>query len=345
MNAGLIYSICLHLFVVFMLWIDMPSFFKEPPVIKEAPIIVDLANVKIGEMTNLPEFIEDASKKQGKKIGGGATANPPKPRKKPKPIKKVAKKAEEPSGFELEDSDVKVEKIKKKEKKKKQVKKADKKVKKTPKKQVKKDKPKDKKKVVAKKKVAKKATLKPSYSGNGKGKAASKKSKKSSEVDALSSLLASVGDIKKSLPKRTYSSKEEGKGDGTGRGDGGDFKNKGIKGGIGGRYDQDLTLSEKDALSARLRNCWNLDAGAMGVENMLIEIRAYLNKDGTVRKVDVLDKRRYKSDGFYRSVAESAVRAVHLCSPYNSLSEKYGDKYEIWSTMLLKFNPLSGSVY
>ena len=54
---------------------------------------------------------------------------------------------------------------------------------------------------------------------------------------------------------------------------------------------------------------------------------------------------RYNSDSFFRSVADSARRAVYICEPaYKILSEKYPEKYDKWQTMLLRFNPLNKQI-
>lgn len=93
----------------------------------------------------------------------------------------------------------------------------------------------------------------------------------------------------------------------------------GIEGGTGGSYFSELSISEIDAIAGRLRACWNLDPGAMGIKDMIIEIRAFLNKDGSVRKVDIINTSRYNSDAHFRSVADSARRAVYICAPYSIL--------------------------
>ena len=77
---------------------------------------------------------------------------------------------------------------------------------------------------------------------------------------------------------------------------------------------------------------------------MIIEIRAFLNKDGSVRKVDIINTSRYNSDAHFRSVADSARRAVYICAPYSIFADKYADKYDKWNTMLLRFNPLDGQI-
>lgn len=124
----------------------------------------------------------------------------------------------------------------------------------------------------------------------------------------------------------------------------------GIEGGQGGSYMQELSVSEKDMIGIKLRECWNLDAGVRGAHNMLVEIRVFLNKDGTVTDAKILNKARYKKDTAYRSVAESARRAVYICdkkkegSPFRIFPENYQESYDTWKTLLLRFNPFDGGV-
>ena len=84
----------------------------------------------------------------------------------------------------------------------------------------------------------------------------------------------------------------------------------------------------------------------MGIEDMVIEIKAALNQNGTVRAVEVMDKSRYNTDGHFRSVANSAVRAVHICEPVYKeiLAEKYADRYDKWQVLRLRFNPIDKSI-
>ncbi|HCU59376.1 MAG TPA: hypothetical protein DIC64_05295 [Alphaproteobacteria bacterium] len=126
--------------------------------------------------------------------------------------------------------------------------------------------------------------------------------------------------------------------------------NMGVEGGTGGSYFSELTITETDAIAAKLRECWYLDPGARGIEGMIIEIRAFLNQDGTVRAVQIVDEARAKSDPHFNAIAESAMRAVLTCQNHNNVNiykifpEKYADKYKMWNTLLLKFNPMDASV-
>ena len=159
--------------------------------------------------------------------------------------------------------------------------------------------------------------------------------KKTPQVSALKNLMDSVSALEKSLSAADSEATIQ---------KGTETANTGIEGGSGGSYFSELSISETDAIAARLRQCWNLDPGAMGIEDMIVEIRAYLNRDGTVQKVDILDSSRYNRDVYFRSVADSARRAVYICQPYGVLPQKYGDKYDVWKTMLLRFDPINHTV-
>ena len=126
--------------------------------------------------------------------------------------------------------------------------------------------------------------------------------------------------------------------------------NMGVDGGTGGSYFSDLTITETDAIAGHLRECWNFDPGGRGVENMIIEIRAHLDKNGIIKGVDILDKSRYNSDFNFRAAADSARRAILICQNKNGVNiykvfaDKYADKYNMWQTIKLRFNPMDASI-
>ena len=99
----------------------------------------------------------------------------------------------------------------------------------------------------------------------------------------------------------------------------------------------EMTISEIDLVRQQIHRCWNLPAGAKDAHKMLISIRIVMNPDGTVRTANVLDSMRMSSDPFYRTMAESALRAVlnPRCQPFKLPPEKY----DRWQTMKLNFDP------
>lgn len=58
MNKHLIHSIALHIAVVILFLIDMPELWHQDMTLGQAPIIVDLSEVRIDEFTNLPAKAE-----------------------------------------------------------------------------------------------------------------------------------------------------------------------------------------------------------------------------------------------------------------------------------------------
>ena len=54
MNSALKKSIALHILVFLLFIIDLPMFWRSRLTMDQVPIIVDLKDVKISEITNLP---------------------------------------------------------------------------------------------------------------------------------------------------------------------------------------------------------------------------------------------------------------------------------------------------
>jgi hypothetical protein len=99
-----------------------------------------------------------------------------------------------------------------------------------------------------------------------------------------------------------------------------------------------LSLSEKDAIRGQIAKCWNVPAGAKDAQDLIVVLDLELAQDGTVIKVELANesKGRYSRDTFFRAAADSAIRAVHQCSPLKDLPP---DKYSTWHEMELTFDP------
>ena len=97
-----------------------------------------------------------------------------------------------------------------------------------------------------------------------------------------------------------------------------------------------LSLSEEDALKAQIFGCWSIPLGLPYNENLLVRIKLLLNPDGTVSKSEILDHARMNKpgQGFYKVLAESALRAVNLCQPLRVPSTGY----ERWKELQLNFD-------
>ncbi|MDA9643232.1 thiamine pyrophosphate-dependent enzyme [bacterium] len=97
-----------------------------------------------------------------------------------------------------------------------------------------------------------------------------------------------------------------------------------------------LTLSEEDALKAQIFGCWSIPLGLPYNEDLLVRIKLMLEPDGSVAKTEILDHARMNKpgQGFYKVLAESALRAVKLCQPLRVPTTGY----ERWKELQLNFD-------
>jgi len=97
-----------------------------------------------------------------------------------------------------------------------------------------------------------------------------------------------------------------------------------------------LTLNEEDALKAQIFGCWSIPLGLPYNESLLIRIKLKLKPDGTVIKTEILDHARMNKpgQGFYKVLAESALRAIQLCQPLRVPTTGY----ERWKDLQLNFD-------
>ena len=97
-----------------------------------------------------------------------------------------------------------------------------------------------------------------------------------------------------------------------------------------------LTLSQEDALKAQIFGCWSLPLGLPYQENLLVRIKLRLKPDGTVLRSEVLDHARMNKPGhgFYKVLAESALRAIRICQPLRVPPTGY----EKWKDLQLNFD-------
>ena len=97
-----------------------------------------------------------------------------------------------------------------------------------------------------------------------------------------------------------------------------------------------LSLSEEDALKAQIFGCWSIPLGLPYNENLLVRIKLELNPDGTVLQSEILDHARMNKpgQGFYKVLAESALRAIKLCQPLRVPTTGY----ERWKELQLNFD-------
>ena len=97
-----------------------------------------------------------------------------------------------------------------------------------------------------------------------------------------------------------------------------------------------LSLSEEDALKAQIFGCWSIPLGLPYNENLLVRIKLQLKPDGTIINSEILDHARMNKpgQGFYKVLAESALRAIKLCQPLRVPTTGY----ERWKDLQLNFD-------
>ena len=97
-----------------------------------------------------------------------------------------------------------------------------------------------------------------------------------------------------------------------------------------------LSLSEEDALKAQIFGCWSIPLGLPYNENLLVRIKLQLKPDGSIISSEILDHARMNKpgQGFYKVLAESALRAIKLCQPLRVPSTGY----ERWKELQLNFD-------
>lgn len=99
-----------------------------------------------------------------------------------------------------------------------------------------------------------------------------------------------------------------------------------------------LSISQIDMIRGQFIKCWTLPAGAMNAETLVSVVKVTLSQDGAVTSatLDPSQAGRYSSDPFFKAAADSAIRAVHKCSPLQNLPP---DNYGAWKELELTFDP------
>ncbi len=107
---------------------------------------------------------------------------------------------------------------------------------------------------------------------------------------------------------------------------------------------EQLSLDDRREVNAlvgeiqrQIAPCWNLQGGGKDAEQTVVEIRLYVNPDGSVQNHDIIDAGRMNNDPFFRAVAETARRAVldARCTPLRLPQESYN----LWQQIVLTFDP------
>lgn len=98
-----------------------------------------------------------------------------------------------------------------------------------------------------------------------------------------------------------------------------------------------MTISEQSALRKQLSMCWNVAAGAKFAEDIIVELKLFVNPNRIVTDTRIVDQLRYNRDSFFRASTDSALRAVRhpRCTPLDLPV----DKYNQWKEITVTFDP------
>lgn len=96
-----------------------------------------------------------------------------------------------------------------------------------------------------------------------------------------------------------------------------------------------MTMSEIDALRSQMSKCWNVPVGAPDPAALVLRVRVFFNEDGTVASPPQLVDQGRLGDPYFRAASDAAIRAVHLCGPYDLPPEKYAN----WNEIVITFDP------
>ena len=95
----------------------------------------------------------------------------------------------------------------------------------------------------------------------------------------------------------------------------------------------------EDAIRAQFMQCWSIPIGIPFDDTMIVKIKISLNTDGSLLEPpEVLQHERMNkpSEKDFRTLAESALRAVRRCDPIKAPDI---NRYESWKKIQLNFDP------
>ena len=100
---------------------------------------------------------------------------------------------------------------------------------------------------------------------------------------------------------------------------------------------ENLSMTEMDAIKSQIIPCWNAPLGAKDIGSLVVNIGVAYRQDGTADKVFLASgqQSRYSSDSAFRAAADSAMRAVRNCS----LKNMQANSYQSWKEVIIQFDP------
>ena len=339
MQKGYVYkSVALHIAVAMLCIFDVPFLKHKRTFDEKPPIMVDLANIKIADKTNLPEkaVVGKEKKPATRKAQPKETASakkqelPP-----PTPIQKP-KKTPEPQPTPEPKPENQPQKIK-----------SPSLIEEAPRSEESKEQPRKESEKPAKKKPApipaKKPKIKPTAKPAAKQpntvkQAATKKDNRATKRTAnpLQSLMDSVDNIQQQIGEENAPAQISAEDP---------VNNLGIEGGNSqGSYFSELSISGIDFVKTKIQESWQTVVGGKDDRNIEVVINVKLSKEGKIISVNIEDVGRYSRDVYFQALADSAERAIHRAQTefdvFGVLSRQSGSAYNEWKEIRFTFTPL-----
>ncbi len=98
---------------------------------------------------------------------------------------------------------------------------------------------------------------------------------------------------------------------------------------------EEVTVSEIDAFRIQMKRCWSPPVGAHDAAALVVKVRLSLTPDGKILSGPVVVNRGQLGNSFFRAAAESVLRAIRRCQPFDMPFEKYA----AWRDIELIFDP------
>lgn len=329
-NKYLYQSVAFHIAILLLCIFDIPYFASQHDFDDTPPIMVNLDDVTISDMTNLPELAvrgeerKPATRKE-KPMEEQAS------QKKPQPETQV--KEETPPEPPAETPEIKSPSL----------------IEDTPKMEESKDEPsKEDKKPVEKKKPApipqkkpqvkpnKQPEKKPDEKKDAKPSTPSNSKPTVNNANPLESLFKATDDLQKQIGDRDAPAQvryDE------------PVNNLGIEGGTSkGSYFSEISVSGIDFVKTKIQESWQTVAGGKDDRTIEVVINVSLTKEGEIKSVNIEDMKRYRSDTYFSALADSAERAIHKAQTgygvFKVLAKQSASDYNKWKDIRFTFTPL-----
>ena len=329
-NKYLYQSVAFHIAILLLCIFDIPYFASKHDFDDTPPIMVNLDDVTISDMTNLPELAvrgeerkpatrkekpieEQASQKKAQPEPEVKEETPPEPKAETPEIKSPSLIEDAPKMEESKETPSKEDKKPVEKKKPAPI------PQKKP--QIKPDKKPEKK-------PEPKKDNKPASTGNSKPTVNSK--------NPLESLFKATDDLQKQIGDRDAPAQipyNE------------PVNNMGVEGGNSkGSYFSELSVSGIDFVKTKIQESWKTIAGGKDDRNIEVIINVSLTKEGEIKSVNIEDMKRYRSDTYFSALADSAERAIHIAQDvhgvFKVLAKQSGSDYDKWKDIRFTFTPL-----